>query len=207
MRQKVKTLTGLVKEYNKLSNDFENKKLLFNLRVDDLCEDYGCSIYPLGMTEEQINEFDAYSKAKHFFVTHDEIIKALNYIRQMNSGADRKTLNSLYTGYLVKEYGFDYTTAYLHVSNYNIFIEAGFYKTLRSENCADICLRKISGQAAVLKQHGIDTFDGFIEDAKTKLKPYTDNAMSRVRPVVHKGSKTLAKVFTKLADKTQKKND
>ena len=43
-----------------------------------------------------------------------------------------ETLNSLYTGYLVKEYGFDYTTAYLHVSTYNIFIQAGFYKTLRN---------------------------------------------------------------------------
>lgn len=207
MRQKVKTLTGLVKEYNKLSNDFENKKTLFNLRVDDLCEDYECSIYPLGMSEEQINEFDAYSKAKHFFVTHDEIIKALNHIRQMNSGADRKTLNSLYTGYLVKEYGFDYTTAYLYVSNYNIFIEAGFYKTLRSENLADICLRKISGQAAVLKQHGIDALDGFIEDAKAKITPYAKSATGKVKPVVHEGSKTLAKVFSKIADKTQKKND
>ena len=125
----------------------------------------------------------------------------------MNSGADRKTLNSLYIGYLVKEYGLDYTTAYLHVSNYNIFIEAGFYKTLRSENLAEICLRKISGQAAVLKQHGIDAFDGFIEDAKAKVEPYAKDAADRVRPLVHEGSKKIAKVFTKIADKTQKKND
>ena len=33
------------------------------------------------------------------------------------------------------------------------------------------------------------------------------DAADRVRPLVHEGSKRIAKVFTKIADKTQKKND
>ena len=49
--------------------------------------------------------------------------------------------------------------------------------------------------------------DDFIKDTKAKVEPYAKDAADRVRPLVHEGSKRIAKVFTKIADKTQKKND
>lgn len=82
-----------------------------------------------------------------------------------------------------------------------------YYKTLSSETKASNALRRISNQAELLKKQGITTFDGYVKEAKDKLKPYTDDIMGYVKPIVHQGSKTLAKVFTKIADKTQKKND
>ena len=207
MLKRVNDLTDLIKEYNGLYNEFENKKLLFNLRVDDLCEDYDCGIHPLGLTEEQLSTFDNYAKAKHFFIIYDDIIKGLNRIKDSNKGADRKTLNSLYAKYLCSEYGFDYVTAYFYISNYNIYIEAGFYKTISSEVLVDNCLRRVTRQTSILKKQGLNAYDDFVEDAKAKLKPYTVEVISKVRPVVHMGSKTLAKVFGKIADKTKEKND
>ena len=65
--------------------------------------------------------------------------------------------------------------------------------------------KKLSPDFEVLFR--IDAFDGFIEDAKAKVEPYAKDAADRVRPLVHEGSKKIAKVFTKIADKTQKKND
>ena len=207
MKKEVEAIKVSIREYNKLYNEFENKKILFNLRVDDLCEEYGCGLHPIGLTEEEINKFDSYAKAKRFFGDNRNIVSGLNVIRKNNIGLDRKKLNSLYIKYLMSTYGYDYMIAYFYVSNYSIYTEAGYYKTLGSETKASNALRGISNQAEVLKKQGITAFDGYVRDAKEKLKPYTDDLMGRVRPFVHQGSKTLAKVFTKIADKTQKKND
>ena len=87
------------------------------------------------------------------------------------------------------------------------YIEAGFYKTISSEVLVDNCLRRVTRQTSILKKQGLNAYDDFVEDAKAKLKPYTTEVISRVRPVVHMGSKTLAKVFGKIADKTKEKND
>ena len=207
MKKEVIALRDSISEYNKLYNEFENKKTLFNLRVDDLCEEYGCGLHPIGLTEEEINKFDSYAKAKRFFGDNRDLVSGLNAIRKNNSGVDKRKLNSLYIKHLMRVYGYDYIIAYFYVSNYSIYTEAGYYKTLGSETKASNVLRRISNQAEELKKQGITTFDGYVKDAKEKLKPYTDDLMGRVRPIVHQGSKSLAKVFTKIADKTQKKND
>lgn len=206
-KSNINGLTQLIKNYNSLFKEFENRKTLFNLRVDDLCDEYKCGLYPAGLSEEEVNEMDAYSKAKHFFATHDSLVKGLNRVRESNPDTCRKRLVSLYTRYLIDEFGYDYALSYLYVSNYMIFIEAGFYKTLNSEFKADQALRKITRQSETLKQQGIDVLDDFIKDTKAKVEPYAKDAADRVRPLVHEGSKRIAKVFTKLADKTQKKND
>ena len=207
MKDKIEELKELIKKYNSLYNEFENRKKLFNLRVEDLCEEYDCTLYPIGLDEQEINEFDYYNKAKRFFKDNEVMVRALNNIRKNNVGAERKKLNSLYIKYLINEYGYDYTIAYFYVINYSVYVEAGYYKTVGCETVLSNNLRRISNQTEALKKQGIDMFDGFVSDAKNKLRPYAVKAVDKVKPFVHQGSKTLAKVFTKIADKTQKKND
>lgn len=207
MKERILALKGLIKDYNNLYNDFENKKTLFNLRVDDLCEEYECGLAAVGLTEEEVNKMDNYSKARDFFNRYSSIIVRLNMIRKNNPNADRKKLNALYLRYLTRDCGFDYISSYMFVSNYSIFIEAGYYKTVGYESTLNNSLRRITNQTEKLKKEGINTFDIFIRDAKAKLRPYTDEVLNKVKPMVHQGSKTLVKVFTRIADKTQKKND
>ena len=207
MKDKIIELKTLIKEYNNLYNEFENKKTLFNLKVDDLCEEYECGLSSIGLTPEEVNTFDNYKKAKYFFTRYSSIIVSLNNIRGNNINLDRNKLNFLCTKYLTLDCGFDYTSSYLFVRNYSIFMEACYYKTVGYETALDIILQKISDKSQELKQLGVDSLDLYLGEIKARFRPYAEETLNKVKPIVHQGSKTLAKVFTKIADKTQKKND
>ena len=212
MKEELIKLKELIKEYNGLFNTFSNKKTLFNLRVNDLCEQYNYKIKYFNISEEEINKLDSYSKAKSFFSSWDNVVKVLNNVRKNSLENDRNKLISLYIKALNKYFGYDYQTAYFFANNYYIYVESGYYKTKNSELLCEDILRKISVQTCKLKENGISSVDSMLGDLKLKLRPYAGdakNSFSKVKkvaqPVVHYGSKTLAKVFNKLADVTKKK--
>ena len=213
MKEELIRFKNLVKEYNTLFNDFSNKRTLFNLKVEDLCEDYNYNLYRDGLSDEELIKYDHYSKAKKFFGDHLDIIKGLDSIRKNNLNKDKKNLNLLYIRYLNKTLGFDYETSYFYSMNYLIYESAGFYKTLSCDSKCESHLRRISKQVSYLKQMGITSVDNMLGDLKSKIEPYTSDTKSSVdkvksvtQPIVHYGSKTLAKVFTKISDITKKKN-
>ena len=214
MKEELIKFRELIKEYNGLFNVFSDKRTLFNLKVDDLCSEYDYRIHLVGLSEDQLSKFDSYSKAKYYFGTNKNVIDVLNAVRKNNQDVDRKKLISLLIRALHKNFGYDYQTAYFYVNNYMIYIESGFYKTKRCETLCENSLRRISNQTSVLKQNGIRCVDTMLGDLKLKLSPYTEEAKSSfdkvktaAQPLVHQGSKTLVKVFTKLADMTKSDNN
>lgn len=236
MREELNKFKEMVKEYDRLYYAFCDERTLFNSRVDELCEEYGCYIYPVVINEEQVNNLDLYENAKIFFNANPGIITQLNNIKKLNGDANRNRLLLLCTKYLSKNYSLDFDTAYSFVSNYAIFSEAGYYRTVKSENAADNSLRKVSAQVEVLKDLGLTSIENVFGDAKKKassaeqevrtiLEPYAAEAKTRLepyatevkkglttvvdkaKPFVHDGSKELAKVFTKLANRTRPTTD
>ncbi len=196
MKEKFVSLKKEISEYNRLHKKFESLETLFNLKVDELCEENGYVIAPAGLTEEEVNRLDSYGKAKAFFKRNEQLCAALDCIRKGNNGENKMLLRDLYLDFLVKDLGYQYKSSYLFVNNYHVFSEAGYHETREAEIATNGVLKKITARASELKSQGIASIDEIIEGAKKKVTPY-----------IHEGSKTLAKVFTNIANKTEKKND